>query len=146
MTVSYCAFLSDGRFVSTTPFTLSIVQCSRPDAMNRDSSLQVHQAFSLRHPDGDSSADVPIDEIDADAKRARERVERERAVRFEKLIVGEDTHLAHIETGVWGEDPVWFQVCLFEGGCWDGTGQRDRHAKSAHSKRNRGDAWTHRGR
>ena len=39
MTVSYCAFLSDGRFVSTTPFTLSIVQCSRPDAMNRDSSL-----------------------------------------------------------------------------------------------------------
>ncbi len=44
ITVSYCAFFNDGRLVSTTPFTLSIVQCSRPDAMKRDNSLESWQS------------------------------------------------------------------------------------------------------
>jgi len=35
----YCQFLLSGRFVSTIPPTLSILQCSLPAAMNLDSSL-----------------------------------------------------------------------------------------------------------
>jgi len=35
----YCQFLLSGRVVSTMPPTLSILQCKRPAAMNRDISL-----------------------------------------------------------------------------------------------------------
>ena len=42
----YCQFLLSGRVVSTMPPTLSILQCKRPAAMNRDSSLA---ASSVTH-------------------------------------------------------------------------------------------------
>lgn len=40
MVAWYRAFFASGRFVSRTPATLSILQCSFPAAMKRDSSLQ----------------------------------------------------------------------------------------------------------
>lgn len=48
-TVSYCAFFSDGRVVSTIPFTLSIEQCNRPLAIKRDSSLQTLSIIDYKH-------------------------------------------------------------------------------------------------
>ena len=101
-----------------------MVQCSRPDAMKRESSLGGRGGISALKHGGEGHGErrlegmyVPINEIDADAKAAREAVEGEAAVGLEELAVREDAHLAHIETGVWGQDPVWFQVCLFEGSC-----------------------------
>ena len=64
--------LTDGRFVSTTPLTLSIVQCSRPDAMKRDNSLcdlceHVCKRWKV--------SDTPVDKVDAHAERSYETVE-----------------------------------------------------------------------
>lgn len=75
MTVSYCAFLSDGRFVSTTPFTLSIVQCRRPDAMNRESSLEV-RCVRVEQTGEPRAEGAPVYEFHAYAERTRETVKR----------------------------------------------------------------------
>ena len=57
-----------------------------------------------------------IDEIDADAKRAREGVEREAAVRLEELVVREDAHLADVVSGVGGKEAGGDKVVLLEFG------------------------------
>ena len=51
---------------------------------------------------------VPINEIDADAKAAREAVEGETAVGFEELAVREDAHLTDVVTRVRCEYAVRF--------------------------------------
>ena len=101
--------------VSTTPCTLSMVQCSRPDAMKRESSLGGRGGISALKHGGEGHRErrlegmyVPINESDADDKAAREAVEGEAPVGLEELAVREDAHLADVVTRVRCEYAVRF--------------------------------------
>ena len=128
MTVSYCAFLRDGRFVSTTPFTLSIVQCSLPDAMNRESSLRIKHAHERQtsaqaSPTDETQTAVtrgetrsPVDEVDADAEGGAHAFQREAAVALKKLGVRQDAHLADVVSGVGVKEAGGDKVILLKFG------------------------------
>jgi len=92
MTFSYWAFLSDGRVVSTMPCTLSMVQCRRPFAINRESSLNV----TFRHEKQTRGYRIPVNKLNADTECTTEAFEGEAAVGLEKLAIREDAHLSYV--------------------------------------------------
>ena len=68
-------------------------QCSRPFAMNRDSSLRANRKVT---PTSHTMADPPVDEFDAHTECITQTLESEAAVRFEELAVSQDSHLADV--------------------------------------------------
>lgn len=108
--------------VSTTSFTLSILQCKRPAAINRESSLEkrkkvkhVWREWVTVNTFKDVTTDdlyALVDELRADSEGLGHVAQREGTVRLQELAVGQDPHLTHIVTVVRGEEPVLLHFLL----------------------------------
>jgi hypothetical protein len=110
MVAWYCAFFLSGRVVSTIPPTLSILQCNRPAAMNRESSLNKRllattkpmlssRLFSSRHV-------IPIQKVTRNTKGLRHGLELNTLVRLQQLGIGQDSHFAHEIARVRADEPI----------------------------------------
>jgi hypothetical protein len=110
MVAWYCAFFLSGRVVSTIPPTLSILQCNRPAAMNRESSLNKRllattkpmlssRLVSSRHV-------IPIQKVTRNTKGLRHGLELNTLVRLQQLGIGQDSHFAHEIARVRADEPI----------------------------------------